>query len=141
MRPEWFRDAFAKFGQAWDVCSIPYNVRHRLAEELLPEAKKLGLGIVTIKAMARGELLRTRDLDGADASLARDLIAFVLENPHVDCCIAGVHTEAQVTENLSASWTKITPQARTRLDTIAARTPCRDLAWLENSWGQRAALS
>jgi aryl-alcohol dehydrogenase-like predicted oxidoreductase len=132
--PQWFREAFAQFGRQWDVCSVPYNVRHRGAEELLPEAEKLGLGIVTIKAFARGELLQDRDLAGAEAGLARDMIAFVLENPWVDCCICGVHSESHVRENFSASWTKLTPPARQRLETLAACRPCRDLAWVENGW-------
>jgi aryl-alcohol dehydrogenase-like predicted oxidoreductase len=132
--PQWFREAFAKFGRQWDICSVPYNARHRGAEELLPEAEKLGLGIITIKALARGELLQGRGAGDADAGLARDLVAFVLEQPLVDCCICGVHSEAHVRENFSASWTKLTPAARQRLTALAARTPCRDLAWVEQGW-------
>lgn len=131
---EGFRDAFQKYGHAWDVCSIPYNVRHRMAESLFPEAEKAGLGIVTIKPLARGELLAQRDLAGAESGLARDMIAWVLENEFVDCCLCGVHTEAQVRENFSASWTRLTPAARRRLDQVAARTPSRHLAWLEQGW-------
>ena len=55
--PAGFRKAFARFGKDFDVCSLPYNIRHRMAEELLPEAKRLVLGVVTIKAFARGDLL------------------------------------------------------------------------------------
>jgi aryl-alcohol dehydrogenase-like predicted oxidoreductase len=64
----------------------------------------------------------------------------VLENEHVDCCIVGVHTEAQVKENLSAAYTRITPAARARLETLAAHTPCRGLAWLEDGWGPHAVV-
>jgi len=133
--PEWFREAFRKFGGYFDVCSLPYNVRHRVAEELLPEAKKAGLGVVTIKPFARGALLKGRDLAGADAGLPRDMIAFVLENKHVDLCTCGVHTPAQVRENVSASWTRLSPQGRGRLKTVAAaRVPGRHHAWLEDGW-------
>ena len=98
--PDGFREAFARFGKDFDVCSVPYNIRHRMAEDLLPEAKRLGLGVVTIKAFARGELFSAPAAQKNSQGLARDMIAFVLENRQVDCCICGVHTEEQVRENL-----------------------------------------
>lgn len=133
--PERFLEAFQKYGKAWDVCSIPYNVRHRAAEALLPEAKKLDLGIVAIKPLARGELLEGLD-PKTNVGLARDMIALVLENKQVDCCICGVHTEAHVRENFSASWTKLTPERRQRLEkaAAAATTACGKHAWLEKGW-------
>jgi aryl-alcohol dehydrogenase-like predicted oxidoreductase len=67
-------EAFAKYGGAFDICSVPYNVRHRAAEEVIPAAKKAGLGMVTIKPFARGELLKDRDPAGAGAGLARDMV-------------------------------------------------------------------
>ena len=69
--------------------------------------------------------------------LARDMIAFVLENPQVDLCTCGVHTLGHVNENLSASGMKLTPAGRRRLE-IAAATPCPGAyhAWLENDWRQ-----
>jgi aryl-alcohol dehydrogenase-like predicted oxidoreductase len=105
-----------------------------VAEEVIPAAKKAGLGMVTIKPFARGALLEGRDLARSDGGLAREMIAFVLENPLVDCCICGVHTEAHVRENFSASWTQLTPGARQRLGQIAASTPCGEHPWLERGW-------
>ena len=127
-------EAFAKYGAAFDICSVPYNVRHRAAEEVIPAAKKAGLGMVTIKPFARGALFKDRDLAGADTGLARDMIAFVLENPQVDCCICGVHTEEHVRENFSASWTKLTPEARKRLEKVAASGKSGPYGWLERGW-------
>lgn len=132
--PQWFREAFAKYGKDWDIVSLPYNARHRGAEELLADAEKLGLGIITIKAFARGELLQQSAPSGGGPGLARDLVSFVLENPLVDCCIVGVHSEAHVRENFSASWTKLSPTGRQRLESLASRTACPQLAWLENGW-------
>ena len=133
--PDWFRVAFEKFGDYFDVCSLPYNVRHRLAEEIMPEAKKVGLGVVTIKPFARGELLKDRDLQRADEGLPRDMMAFVLENEHVDVCTCGVHTLAQVRENFSASWTKLTPAKHERLRKVAGRpVPHGEHSWLEDGW-------
>jgi aryl-alcohol dehydrogenase-like predicted oxidoreductase len=132
--PERYREAFEKYGRAWDICSLPYNARHRAAEEIIPLARKLDLGMITIKPFARGELLAGRKLAGPDAGLCRDLIAFVLEHRQVDCCICGVHTEEHVRENFSASWTRLTPAGRTRLETLAAQAPCRGNRWLEHGW-------
>ena len=132
--PELFLRAFEEHGKYFDVCSMPYNVRHRAAEQILPAAKKAGLGVVTIKPFARGSLLKKCDLAGADAGIPRDMVAFVLENKQVDVCICGVHTLAQMTENFSASWTPLTPAARERLKKLAANTPCPQYAWLEQGW-------
>ena len=155
--PELFLKAIDQFGDCFDICSLPYNIRHRAAETVFPAAKKKNLGIITIKPFARGALLTGRGLKEADAvgalagsapavslrtdphpenagtDLARDMISFVLENPQVDICTCGVHTLGQVQENFSASWTKLTPQGRQRLG-IAAATPCPGHAWLEEGW-------
>jgi aryl-alcohol dehydrogenase-like predicted oxidoreductase len=133
--PELFLEAFDKFGDYFDTCSIPYNIRHRAAETVLPTAKKKNLGVITIKPFARGELLKGRNLKGADTGLPRDMIAFVLENKRVDICTCGVHTLKQTQENLSASWTKLSPKARERLKDVAGTCITdRQYAWLEQDW-------
>jgi aryl-alcohol dehydrogenase-like predicted oxidoreductase len=132
--PELFLEAFEKYGRAFDTCSLPYNARHRVAETIMPAAEKAGLGIVTIKPFARGEFLKERDLAGGPAGLARDMMAFVLQNDMVDACICGVHTVGHVRENFSASWTKLSPEGRRRLDRVAARTPAPGRDWLEDGW-------
>jgi aryl-alcohol dehydrogenase-like predicted oxidoreductase len=155
--PELFLEAIDKFGDYFDVCSVPYNIRHRAAETVFPAAKKKNLGIITIKPFARGALLTGRGLgnadaacglagsspvvglmtgrdpDKADAGLARDMISFVLQNQQVDICTCGVHTLGQVQENFSASWRQLTPEGRKRLG-IAAATPCPGHRWLEEGW-------
>lgn len=133
--PELFLKAFETYGRYFDVCSMPYNVRHRAAEQVMPAAKKAALGVVTIKPFARGSLLKKRDLEGADAGLARDMIAFVLENEQLDVCICGLHTEAQAKENFSASWTRLSPQRRARLARAAVRpATAAEHGWLEKGW-------
>ena len=86
------------------------------------------------KPLARGALLEGHDVAGSETGLARDMMAFVLENPSIDCCICGVHTEAHVRENFSASWTKLTPVGRKRLEQLAKSTPCPEHVWLEEGW-------
>ena len=132
--PELFLEAIEKYGRSFDVCSMPYNIRHRMAEKVMPTAEKLGLGIVTIKAFSRGELLKGHDLRGSEAGLARDMLGFVLDHALVDTCICGVISEAELRENLSASWTRLTPEARGRLERLAAATPCPGYRWLEAGW-------
>jgi len=132
--PELFLQAIEKHGRAFDVVSMPYNIRHRAAEKVLPAAEKAGLGIVTIKAFARGELLKGQDLRGSAAGLPRDMLSFVLENKLVDTCICGVINEAELRENLSASGRDLSPEARQRLDRLAAGAPCRGYRWLEEGW-------
>lgn len=133
--PELFLEAFDKFGNYFDIVSLPYNIRHRAAEKLLPEAKKKGLGVITIKPFSRGELLKNRDLKRVDSGLPRDMISFVLENKLIDICTCGVHTIEQVRENFSASWTKLSPNRRKRLEKIAATVISdHQYAWLEHDW-------
>ena len=133
--PELFLESFEKYGDYFDIVSMPYNVRHTAAKKLLPQAKKKNLGVITIKPFARGHLLKNLDLKGPDAGLPRDMIASILEDRNVDCCTCGVHTIEQTRENLSASWTKLTPDARKRLKKVAA-APVQDpeYAWLEKDW-------
>ena len=38
--PELFLEAIDKFGDYFDVCSLPYNIRHRAAERVLPAARR-----------------------------------------------------------------------------------------------------
>ena len=78
-------------------------------------------------------MFNNRDLEGNDAGLPREMMAFVLENELVDVCVCGVHTLAQVHENFSGSWTRLAPEARRRLD-LAARTACPGHSWLEGGW-------
>ncbi len=101
----------------------------------MPAAKKHNMGVITIKPFARGSLLKKRELEGADAGLPRDMIAFVLENKSVDICTCGVHTVAQVKENFSASWTPVAPERRSRLGLVAETpVPGGEHAWLEEGW-------
>lgn len=132
--PENYLEAIEKYGEAFDMCSMPYNVRHRAAEEILPAADKAGLGIVTIKPFARGSLLKDKDLTGEDKGLPREMVRFVLDNELVDCCIIGCHTLSHMIENFGASWTKSSPQASAALRRVAVHTVCDDEGWLERGW-------
>jgi aryl-alcohol dehydrogenase-like predicted oxidoreductase len=133
--PAVFQKMIDRFGRDFDICSMPYSVRERAAERLFPLARQAGLGIVTIKPFARGSLLKGLDLTGQYAGVARDMIAAVLENEAIGVCICGVHTEAQLRENFSASWATLTPSARQRLERFrgaVAWAPGDEHSWLEH---------
>jgi len=63
------------------------------------------------------------------------LEAFEKFGDYFDICTCGVHTIEQVRENLSASWTKLSPDRCERIKKLAgAGIPGREYAWLEQSW-------
>ena len=133
--PDLFLQAIEKYGKDFDVISLPYNVRHRAAEEILRVAKKAGLGTVMIKPFAGGSLFKLAAKRGEDtAGFARTMITFVLENADVDVTSPGVHTETQMRQAVSASWTTLSPEERKRLGDLAAQTPCWEYPWLEKGW-------
>ncbi|NQT83483.1 aldo/keto reductase [bacterium] len=129
-----FVEAIEKYGKAFDICSMPYNVYHRGAEDVLPAAEQCGLGIVTIKPFARGSLLKKKDLEGKDKGLPRRMIAYVIENKHVDCCVCGVHTIAHVRENFSASANPLSPEERLLLQDSFGSAEEIPLGWLDRGW-------
>ena len=129
-----YLQAIQKYGKAFDICSMPYNVYHRGAEEVFPAAEKCGLGIVTIKPFARGSLLKKKDLGGKDKGLPRQMIAYVIENKQVDCCICGVHMIGQVRENFSASSNPLTPEERRQLEGMFGSAEEIPLGWLDRGW-------
>lgn len=127
-------EAIAKYGKAFDICSMPYNVYHRGAEDVFPAAEKCGLGIVTIKPFARGSLLKKKDLEGKDKGLPRRMVAYVIENKYVDCCICGVHTLAHVKENFGASSNPLTREERRQLESSFGSVEEIPLGWLDRGW-------
>jgi aryl-alcohol dehydrogenase-like predicted oxidoreductase len=132
--PENYLEALAKYGDAFDICSAPYNVRHRAAEEVFPVAEEKNLGIVTIKPFARGSLLEELDLEGEHKGTPRRMVAFVLQNKLVDCCLTGLHTFDQMLANFSASWIGLSPEDTDALDRLASAAPPGEPDWLERSW-------
>ena len=134
--PRNYREAIRKYGRSFDICSMPYNIRHRAAEEVFPRADGTGLGIVTIKPFARGSLfkaLRKEEPKATDAGLAAKMIRFVVANPRVDVCICGVHTIDHVRQNFAAAATPLAAAERETLDRLALGPTDAD-DWLEHHW-------
>jgi len=133
--PPNYREAIAKYGRHFDICSMPYNVRHRAAEQVFPHAERARLGIVTIKPFARGSLfksLKKKDPNATEPNLAAQMIRFVVNNPRVDVCICGVHTLEHVKQNFGAAITKPGAAEAHRLERLA-RAPTGGDDWLEHA--------
>ncbi len=129
-----YLEAIEKYGRAFDICSMPYNVYHRGAEEVFAAAEKCGLGIVTIKPFARGSLLKGKDLERKDKGMPRRMVSYVLGSRHVDACLCGMHTLAHVRENFSASWNPLTTEERQELEAGFGSVPEIPLGWLDRGW-------
>jgi aryl-alcohol dehydrogenase-like predicted oxidoreductase len=139
--PPKYREAIKKYGQHFDICSMPYNIRHRAGEEVFPHAERCKLGIVTIKPFARGSLfksLKEQEPSAEDPHLAQKMIRFVLDNRSVDVCICGVHTLDHVKQNFSAAAKPLAAADRRLLDRLA-QAPTGDNDWLEHAWLGRNA--
>ena len=138
--PAKYRRAIGKYGRHFDICSMPYNVRHRAAEEVFPQAERAKLGIVTIKPFARGSLfkaLKAKDPTATDADLAAQMVRFVVANPHVDVCIPGVHTLDHVKQTFGAAAQPLADAERRTLDQLT-RAPLDAPDWLEDHWVRKA---
>ena len=134
--PANYRDAIRKYGRHFDICSMPYNIRHRAAEEVFPHAERAKLGIVTIKPFARGSLfkaLKADEPDATDADLAAKMIRFVVANDKVDVCLCGVHTLDHVRQNFGAAAAPLAAAERRALGRLALGPTDAD-DWLERHW-------
>jgi len=134
--PQKYREAIEKYGKHFDICSMPYNVRHRAAEAVFPHAERAGLGIVTIKPFARGSLfraLKATEPKATEPELAARMIQFVVSNPRVDVCLCGVHTVEHVRQNFGAAARRLGAAQRAELTTLAAKAPTPQ-RWLERGW-------
>ena len=134
--PAIYRDAISRYGQHFDICSMPYNIRHRAAEEIFPRADRAKLGIVTIKPFARGSLfkaLRADEPEATDADLAAKMIRFVVANERVDVCLCGVHTLDHVRTNFGAAARPLAADERQALRGLALGPTDAD-DWLEHHW-------
>jgi len=134
--PANYRQAIKRYGRHFDICSMPYNVRHRAAEQVFPSADRAGLGIVTIKPFARGSLfkaLKAHEPQATDADLAAKMIRFVLANPRVDVCIPGVHSVDHVRQDFAAAVKPLAAADRRALQRLAS-VPTDADDWLEHHW-------
>ncbi|MFC1806209.1 aldo/keto reductase [Planctomycetota bacterium] len=134
--PANYREAIRKYGEHFDICSMPYNVRHRAGEEVFPHADRAKLGIVTIKPFARGSLFKAFKADepkATDADLAAKMIRFVVANRRVDVCLCGVHTLDHVRQNFAAAARPMAAAERRALDRLA-HVPTDADDWLEHHW-------
>ena len=94
-----------------DQIQIPYNARDRLAErELLPAAADLGIGVIVMRPLGEGTLVRKSPSPELLAPLApfgvetwaQALLKFILSDPRVSCVIPATSRPERMAENARA---------------------------------------
>lgn len=93
----------------FDVLQVAYNVIYqsvcdyqREPAGVIPLARRLGMGVVTMRTATSGFLPRllAAEFPGLDpARVARLAIRFVLSTPEVDCALVGMRTVVEVQAN------------------------------------------
>ncbi|HEU4881718.1 MAG TPA: aldo/keto reductase [Longimicrobium sp.] len=113
------------------MIQIPYNAADRVVErEVLPLADELGLGVLVMEPLGRGELARrapsARDLaplaEFGVATWAQALLKWILSDPRVHCVIPATRRLERVAENAAAGnppW--FDPDTREYVARLAAR--------------------
>ncbi|HJN14372.1 MAG TPA: aldo/keto reductase [Armatimonadota bacterium] len=100
-----------KWGSEIDLCYCPFSyVTPRLADELLPTAAELGVGVICIKPFAKGTLFqlpeddpRMEGIDPGNISLARANLKWILSHEAVSTVIPGMELPSEVDDNVLAS--------------------------------------
>ncbi len=126
-------------GRRVDVVQIPYHPGERTAEEeILPEADRLGIGVMAMTPFATGRLLERAPPDEmlsplADAgvhSWPQALLKWALTDPRVSCVIPATSRSEHMRENAAAGrppWLTI-PQRRMIEDLVGAWFPSASAA-------------
>lgn len=94
-----------------DVVQLPYNAADdRAARELLPAAADLGLGVLVMRPLGEGSLVRRKPPTFTEGSLARfgvrtwpqALLKWILSDPRVHCAIPATSRPERMRENAEA---------------------------------------
>jgi diketogulonate reductase-like aldo/keto reductase len=93
-----------------DAIQIPYNPRQREVErEILPLAQELGLGVLVMRPLGEGALVRREPAGVVEAlrdfgvtSWAQALIKWVLSDPRCTCAIPATSRAERAAENAAA---------------------------------------
>ena len=93
------------------MIQVPYNAADRLVErEVLPLAEELGIGVLVMRPLGAGELVRRSPTAEELEPLARfgvttwaqALLKWVLSDPRVHCAIPATSKPARAAENAAA---------------------------------------
>lgn len=115
-----------------DVIQIPYHPAERAAEaELLPEAERLGIGVIAMTPLGTGRLLEHTPAPEALEPLAdagvhtwpQALIKWTLSDPRVSCTIPATSRREHMRDNAAAGrppW--LTPSQRRFVSQLAGVT-------------------
>jgi aryl-alcohol dehydrogenase-like predicted oxidoreductase len=126
-------------GRKVDAIQVPYHPGERTAEEeILPEADRLGIGVIVMTPFASGRLLERGPPDEALAPLAsahvhswpQALLKWALSDPRVSCVIPATSRPEHMRVNAAAGeppWLSV-PQRRMIEDLVAAWFPAPSAA-------------
>jgi aryl-alcohol dehydrogenase-like predicted oxidoreductase len=113
-----------------DAIQIPYHPGERACEaELLPEAERLGIGVVVMTPLCSGRLLERAPPAEALAPLARAgvhswpqaLLKWALSDPRITCVIPATTRAEHMRENAAAGrWPWLNAEERRLVEDLAA---------------------
>jgi diketogulonate reductase-like aldo/keto reductase len=121
-------------GRKVDAVQVPYHPAERTAEEeILPEADRLGIGVIVMTPFATGRLLERAPPEEVLAPLAsvgvyswpQALLKWALSDPRVSCAIPATSRPEHMRESAAAGappWLSI-PQRRLIEDLVGAWFP------------------
>ena len=126
--PEMAMRAISKYND-FEVMMVPYSYLHPAVErELLPFAKKQGVGTVGMKTFGGGSgflnSIWAGDSSIADIDLYKSCLPYqaalrwVMENPYLDCAVPGMHSAQQMDELYEAVQSKVTEDDIRLLQTL-----------------------
>ncbi len=127
-----------------DAVQVPYHPAERTAEQdILPEADRLGIGVIVMTPFGSGRLLEHEPPDEALAPLAsagvhtwtQALLKWALSDPRVSCAIPATSRPEHMRSNAAAGeppWLSI-PQRRLIEDLVEASDGGRRASILELS--------
>ncbi|NLG51220.1 MAG: aldo/keto reductase [Chloroflexi bacterium] len=100
-------------GFAWDTVQLPINLLdaqyHSFMQAIVPPARERGMGVIGMKSLAGGELLKT-------GVTPQDAIAFALSQP-IDTLVTGIDSLEVLQQNLdiARAWQPLSERDERRL--------------------------
>jgi len=86
----------------FDVCCLPYNLMHRIAEDTFDIIKEQNIGLISFLSFGGGVLLDPGWEEGSKPELTfHEPLRFLLSRKEIDCVLIGTNKEHHLTEIMS----------------------------------------